>query len=321
MSSTTPWSTSPQSTFVLHSPQAPARQLLSSAYPARSNAPSTVSPASVATSLPVGDNRIVDVMWISSKDVSSGGEGSASDEPDRRERSMRSGDQSDHRRGKRRSGDRSRPFETDQKTGMIESRSTSLTSWPEMPDLGDRRERDVVDVEHALQVEDRLAPVLPLGVDVGDVESGIASDGFAAPLHVDEVRRQVPEVGGRFVQDGGQEQVAGADLFGDEFALGHVEVSDSRAPSALMQIAMWRPSSRPMLVNASWNTGSRAPSAIWWKIVAAAISPIRNDENSTASAVLRHRLLVALPVPATVEVEPLRHCAVRVHPIRSWARR
>ena len=50
-----------------------------------------------------------------------------------------------------------------------------------------------------------------------------------------------------------------------------------------MQIAMWRPSSRPMLRKAAWNTGSLQPAAIWWKIVAAAISPMRKLEKSTAS--------------------------------------
>ena len=43
-------------------------------------------------------------------------------------------------------------------------------------DLGDGGEGDVVAVEHAFEVEDRLAPVVPLGVVVGDVEPGVASD-------------------------------------------------------------------------------------------------------------------------------------------------
>ena len=53
-----------------------------------------------------------------------------------------------------------------------------------------------------------------------------------------------------------------------------------------MQIAMWRPSSRPMFLNASLNTGSRALSYICLKMVAAAISPIRKELNSTARSYL-----------------------------------
>ena len=53
-----------------------------------------------------------------------------------------------------------------------------------------------------------------------------------------------------------------------------------------MQIAMWRPSSRPMFLKASLNTGSRALSYICLKMVAAAISPIRKELNSTARSYL-----------------------------------
>jgi hypothetical protein len=38
----------------------------------------------------------------------------------------------------------------------------------------------------------------------------------------------------------------------------------------------------PMLRKAALNTGSVQPAAIWWKMVAAAISPIRKELNSTA---------------------------------------
>src|SRR5690242_17423915 len=41
-------------------------------------------------------------------------------------------------------------------------------------DLGDRGERDLVAVEHRLEVQHGVAPVRALGLDVGDVEAGVA---------------------------------------------------------------------------------------------------------------------------------------------------
>ena len=51
-------------------------------------------------------------------------------------------------------------------------------------------------------------------------------------------------------------------------------------------MARWRLSSRPMLVNISWNTGWVLWSAMLRKSVEEATSPIMNEVNSTASGYL-----------------------------------
>ncbi len=111
MVSTMPWSNSPSSTFVLHSPQAPARQLLASAYPARSSAPRIVSPGWASTTAPEGASLICDDDGVDG--MATPGEGSEGSLGFQR-------------------GDGG----WSQKTGMMSSRSTSLTSSPEIPTSG-----------------------------------------------------------------------------------------------------------------------------------------------------------------------------------------
>ena len=92
-----------------------------------------------------------------------------------------------------------------------------------MPTSGNGRERDVVAVEHALQVDHGVLPVFQLGLVGRDAEAGAAGHFFGFALVGDEVGRQVPEFHRRLEQHGGQEQVAGADLLGDDGLGGLVE--------------------------------------------------------------------------------------------------
>src|SRR5690554_46158 len=88
----------------------------------------------------------------------------------------------------------------------------------------DGGEGNVVLVEHTLEVQHGLAPVLFLLVVLGNVEPGVACNGFGFALDGDEVFGQIPEVGGRLEQYGRKEQVAGTHLLGDDGLVGGVHL-------------------------------------------------------------------------------------------------